>query len=95
MQISEEMRLRAKEAFDKGIECILRTQIIVDGQPTVWCAQHDEFTLAPANARSYELASFSGTESVGITMLLMDIENPSKKIIGAVNGAIAWFESNK
>jgi len=43
MQISDEVRIRAKKSFDKGVECILRTQIIVDGQPTVWCAQHDEF----------------------------------------------------
>jgi pectinesterase len=95
MQISNEMKAKAKKSFEKGIECILKTQIIVDGKPTVWCAQHDEFTLAPANARAYELASFSGAESVGITMLLMDIENPSKEIIAAVNGAVKWFENHK
>lgn len=95
MQISAEMRLKAKEAFDKGVECILRTQIIVDGLPTVWCAQHDHITLEPAGARSYELPSFSGGESVGVTMLLMDIENPSKEIINAVNGTVKWFEDHK
>ena len=95
MQISDEMRVRAKQSFDKGVECILRTQIIVEGKPKVWCAQHDEFTLAPAGARSYELPSFSGAESVGVTMLLMDIENPSKEIINAVNGAVKWFENHK
>jgi len=95
MQISAEMRLKAKEAFDKGVECILRTQIIIDGLPTVWCAQHDHVTLEPAGARSYELPSFSGSESVGVTMLLMDIENPSKEIINAVNGAVKWFQEHK
>ncbi len=95
MQISRELKAKAKEAYDRGVECILKTQIKVDGKPTVWCAQHDEFTLAPANARSYELASFSGAESVGITMLLMDIKNPSKEIVNAVNGAVKWFENHK
>ncbi|MDP3683856.1 MAG: pectate lyase, partial [Ignavibacteria bacterium] len=95
MQISNETRVKAKKAFDKGVECLLRTQIIVDGKPTVWCAQHDEFTLDPAKARSYELASFSGFESVGITLLLMQIKNPSEEIINAVNGAVKWFEKNK
>lgn len=95
MQISSELRAKAKKSFEKGIVCILKTQIIVKGKPTVWCAQHDEFTLAPANARAYELASFSGAESVGITMLLMDIDHPSKEIIDAVNGAVNWFENHK
>jgi len=95
LQISKEDKSKAQKAFNKGIECILKTQIIVDNKPTVWCAQHDEITLAPAKARSYELPSFSGSESVGITILLMNIDNPSTKIIEAVNGAVKWFEKNK
>ncbi|MBN1414261.1 MAG: pectate lyase [Bacteroidales bacterium] len=95
LQINDELIAKAKRSFDKGIECILKTQIIVDGEPTVWCAQHDEFTLAPANARSYELASFSGSESVGIVLLLMDVEDPSADIIKAVKGSVKWFENHK
>ena len=94
-KISNEMKTRAKASFEKGIDCILKTQILVKGTPTVWCAQHDEITLAPANARAYELASFSGAESIGITLLLMDIENPSKEIIKAVTGSVKWFETHK
>ena len=95
LRISEEKKAEARIAFNKGIQCILNTQIIVDGKPTVWCAQHHEVTLAPANARSYELASFSGSESVDIVRLLMHIENPSEDIIVSVDGAIKWFENNK
>jgi PelA/Pel-15E family pectate lyase len=91
----EEVRAKALIAFSKGVECILRSQIIVNGRPTVWCAQHDEFTLLPANARAYELVSFSGSESVGITLLLMEMENPSQEIINAVKGAVSWFEDHK
>jgi PelA/Pel-15E family pectate lyase len=95
LEIGKETKEKAKKAFDNGIECILKTQIKVDNQPTVWCAQHNEKTLAPANARAYELASFSGAESVGIVLLLMDIDHPSKNIIAAVNGAVKWFENHK
>ncbi|WP_308992181.1 pectate lyase [Mariniflexile litorale] len=95
LKLDDNIKLKAKNAFNMGIECILNTQIIVDNQPTIWCAQHNENTLAPANARSYELASFSGSESVGILLLLMDIEKPSKKIIASINGAIKWFETHK
>jgi len=95
LKLKKATRRKAKRAFDKGVDCILNTQIRVDNHPTVWCAQHDELTLAPANARSYELASFSGSESVGITLLLMEIDKPSKKVIEAVNGAVNWFENYK
>lgn len=93
--LNEKVKEQAKITFDKGIECILNTQIVVDGKPSVWCAQHHEVTLAPANARSYELASFSGSESVGIIMLLMDIEHPSEQVILSVKGAVNWFENHK
>lgn len=95
MQISDESKIKAQEAFEKGVECILRTQIVVDGAPTIWCAQHDEITLAPAKARSYELESFSGGESAGIVLLLMEIEDPSEDVIAAVNGAVKWFDEHR
>lgn len=95
LKLSDEQRRRATQAFDKGLECILKTQIRVNGKPTVWCAQHDEFTLAPVGARTYELPSFSGAESVGVVSLLMDIEQPAPEVINAVQGAVKWFESAK
>jgi pectinesterase len=85
----------SKEAYKKGIDCILRTQIRVNGKPTVWCAQHDEYTFLPAKARSYELPSFSGAESVGIVRLLMEIPDPAPEIIKSVQGAIEWFDNHR
>ncbi len=89
-------RRAARKAFDKGIECILNTQIKdKNGNLTVWCAQHDEKTLAPAQARAYELPSYSGGESVDIALLLMSLEKPSKRVKRAIEGAVKWFEDNK
>lgn len=93
IRINAAMRELAGIAFEKGVQCILNTQIIVDGVRTVWCAQHDEVTLEPAGARTYELPSFSGSESAGITLLLMDIDNPSEEIVNAIKGAVRWFEA--
>lgn len=95
MQLTSDQKTLARKAYERGVDCILKTQIRVNGEPTVWCAQHDEITFLPAKARAYELPSFSGSESVGITMLLMEIQNPSKEIIEAVNGAVKWFEKSK
>ena len=92
---TDDIVAKSKIAYDKGIECILKTQIIVKGKPTVWCAQHDENTFLPAKARSYELPSFSGAESVGIINMLMEIPDPSPAIIKSVHGAIEWLDSHR
>jgi pectinesterase len=86
---------KAQEAFNKGIDCILKTQYKQNGVLTAWCAQHDEITLLPAKARAYELPSLSGKESAKIVLLLMSIKNPSPEIVTAVNSAVAWFEKTK
>jgi pectinesterase len=86
---------RVGEAYNKGIGIILKTQIIVEGKPTVWCAQHDENTLLPAKARTYELPSFSGGESVGIIKFLMEIPDPSPEIIKSVTGAVEWLDAHR
>ncbi|MBL7969718.1 MAG: pectate lyase [Prolixibacteraceae bacterium] len=86
---------QSKNAWLKGIDIILKTQIVVDGKPTVWCAQHDENTFLPAKARAYELPSFSGAESVGLLEILMEIENPSPEIIRAVRGGVEWLDAHR
>ncbi len=93
--VDKERRARAAAAVDKGIACVLRTQIKQNGRLTVWCAQHDEKTFQPAWARKYEPPSLSGSESVGIVRFLMAVEKPSPEIVAAVEGAAAWLEKAK
>jgi pectinesterase len=93
--VSEIDRKRAAEAFDRGIDCILKCQIKVNGKLTAWCEQHDEITFAPAKARSYELPSISGDESAGITLLLMRIEKPDAAVRDAIDHAVQWYDASK
>jgi PelA/Pel-15E family pectate lyase len=86
-------RTSAGAAVNKGIDCILKTQIIVNGTLTAWCAQYDNNTLEPRGARSYEKVSISGLEGVSIVQFLMRIDNPSPAIINAVQSAAAWFNA--
>lgn len=86
-------RARADAVVAKGIECILKCQVVVKGRRTAWCAQHDETTFAPAPARAYELVSLSGSESVGIVRFLMGIERPDARVSGAIRDAVAWFRT--
>jgi PelA/Pel-15E family pectate lyase len=90
-----ERRTAARRAFERGIDCILKCQIKVDGKLTVWCAQHDEKDYRPRPARTFELVSLSGGESVGIVRLLMSLEKPSPEVVKAVESAVRWFESAK
>lgn len=87
------LRATAAAAVERGIDCILNTQIKQDGKLTAWCAQHDEKTLEPAWARKYEPPSLSGGESVGIVEFLMSIEKPSPEVIAAIDGAVAWLRA--
>ena len=86
---------RLTKAFDKGIECILATQMTIGGELTVWCQQHDRETLAPAPARAYELPSYSSQESAAIVQLLMSLPNPDERVKRAVHAAMKWFDKYK
>jgi PelA/Pel-15E family pectate lyase len=90
--VPADRRERAKQAAERGISCILKCQVVLEGKPTAWCAQHDAKTLKPAPARSYEHASLSGSESVQIVWFLMEIDQPSPDVVAAIDGAVAWFE---
>ncbi|WP_309005771.1 pectate lyase [Pelagicoccus sp. SDUM812005] len=90
-QIDAGLRERAGEAVRRGVECILATQVRQDGQLTAWCAQHQVDSLLPAKARAYELPSLSGAESVGIVRFLMSLEDPSPRVVAAVEGAVHWL----
>jgi pectate lyase len=93
--VSERDRDRARKAFEKGIACILKCQIVVKGELTAWCQQHDEKTLEPRGGRTFEPAAITGRESVGVVRLLMSVDRPSPEVIKAVHGACRWFERSQ
>ena len=93
--LPDSVRAAAKASLDKGIQCILNTQVVQNGVKTVWCAQHDEHTLKPAPARAFELASLSGQESDDIVLFLMSLSNPSMEVRQCVEDAVAWFRKSR
>jgi len=89
------LKAPAADAVARGTACILKTQLTVKGELTAWCAQYDASTLRPAKARSYELPSLSGDETVGIVEFLMRRPHPSAEIQKAVNSAVEWLRRVK
>ena len=94
-EVDKTLVRQAKQAVDKGVNCILKTQYIQHGTLTAWCAQHDRNTLLPTNARKFELASLSGAETVGILRFLMSLEKPSPAVKEAVRAGVTWLDSVK
>lgn len=90
--VPAELREEARRGVERGIDCILKCQIVIDGKRTAWCAQHDEKDFRPQSARSYELPSLSGSESAGVARFLMELPEPSPPIREAIAGAARWFE---
>ena len=93
--IESDVRKKAKLAFEKGLDCILKTQIVDNGRLSAWCQQHNEIDLKPAWARAYEPPSICNGESVPVVLLLMSINNPDERIIKSVQCAVRWFEDSK
>lgn len=90
--VDPKLKAKLQVAYNKGLDCILKTQIKDDGKLTAWCQQYDEVTLQPAWARKFEPPCICNKESCDIVSFLMSIDHPSKAIIESVQNAVAWFD---
>ena len=88
------LRERAGAAVEKGVRCILDSQVTEGGKKTVWGAQHDPLTLQPVRARAYEHESLSGRESAAVLDFLLAIEPASPELVAAVHAAARWFRAH-
>ena len=93
--IDDATRSKMNGALEKAIDYLLKAQIVNNGLPTVWCAQHDTANYQPRPARAYELESKSGNESAGVVWFLMNWPEQTEAIQKAVKGAIAWYKKTK
>ena len=93
--VSATDRKLATDAVDRGIDCVLDAQFVVDGRPTVWGQQHDPLTLTPSSARSYELTSLTAQESANLLRFLMKQKNPSPRLKASIAGAATWLKSHE
>jgi PelA/Pel-15E family pectate lyase len=90
---STEQRGKLQSALSKGFDYILAAQIVQAGVKTVWCAQHDPKSYAALGARSYELPSKSGSESIGVVTLLLT-QPQTAAVKASVQAAIAWYKKS-
>ncbi len=93
--VDSSLQDEAKAAVEAGLACLFRAQIVIDGAPTVWCAQHDPLTLQPIAARIKEPASLSGGESAAVVKFLMRQAPDTPQARRSITAALAWFDAAK
>ena len=89
-------RSDCRQAFDKGLRCIMECQIDDNGTPAAWCAQHDTVApYLPTEGRPHELPSVSGYESANLLSFLMSITNPTEELKQSITAAVSWLDIHK
>lgn len=82
------------DAHHQGDELLLKLQVQINGEKTIWAGQYLADKLIPAQGRLFEPASLVSAESVSVVRYLMSDPRPSDRKIIAIKQAINWFEKN-
>lgn len=90
--VSDVYKDRLSDALDKGVDFILKSQIVSNGVLSGWCAQHDPYTYKPRPGRSYELVSISGFVTADLVDFLGTLGTKDERIVRARDAAIAWLD---
>ncbi|EJL69993.1 pectate lyase, PelA/Pel-15E family [Chryseobacterium populi] len=92
--VDPKLKEKSVLAVQKGIQCILKTQVMQKGNPSIWADQYNEITLQPDKARAFEPISLATGESVNIVRFLM-MQLVTPEIESSVKAAVKWFKENK
>jgi len=93
--IEPPLRIKVSDAVARGDALLLKLQVQLNGKPAGWAGQYHEETLKPVTGRAYELPGILAWETVPVLQYLMSIDDPTDRVIAAVNGGAAWLESAK
>lgn len=92
--ISSQLKDKSKLALQKGIDCVLKTQVLQKGKLSIWADQYNEVSLKPEKARAFEPMSLASGESVNIVKFLM-MQPVTPEIERSIRSAIQWFKDSK
>lgn len=93
--VSSTLRAQAKDSFYRAVDWLLANQINVDGQLTVWAAQHHPLSGQPVIARRYEQIALVSSESAKILELLLRYAMDYPGVNTTVAAAANWLEQKK
>ncbi len=92
--VPDDLRKQAAAAAAHALECLLATQIVVDGKPTIWPQQQDALTLEPVSARNYEPAALASGESADLLLYLMSLPSPNAAAQASIVAGADWLKSH-
>jgi PelA/Pel-15E family pectate lyase len=92
--VNSQLKDRSKVALQKGIDCVLKTQVLQKGKLSIWADQYNEVSLKPEKARAFEPMSLASGESVNIVKFLM-MQPVTPEIERSITSAIQWFKDSK
>jgi PelA/Pel-15E family pectate lyase len=92
--VSSQLKEKSKVALQKGIACVLKTQVLQNGKLSIWADQYNEVTLVPEKARAFEPMSLATGESVNIVKFLM-LQPVTPEIEKSIRSAVQWFKESK
>jgi PelA/Pel-15E family pectate lyase len=91
--VRKDAREAARKAFERGLQCIIKCQVVVGDEPTAWCSRYDDRTLQPRSERWPEPVALNARESADILLLLMNQEAVNPSEARAIHTGCAWFET--
>jgi PelA/Pel-15E family pectate lyase len=91
--VAPKLRREAAAAWRKGLDCLLRSQVRVNGRLLGWPQQVEALTLQPTGGRRFEPRSLASAESAGILNYLMSLKSPSAEVVRSVHGGAQWLAS--
>ncbi|MCD0457436.1 pectate lyase [Chryseobacterium sp. LC2016-27] len=92
--VNSQLKDKSKVALQKGIDCVLKTQVLQKGKLSIWADQYNEVSLKPEKARAFEPMSLASGESVNIVKFLM-MQPVTPEIERSIRSAIQWFKDSK
>lgn len=93
--LDEPLRAHCAAGEARGLDCLLKAQVLANGVRTGWGQQHDEKTLETVGARTFELPCVSPGDTTEIVQFLLRYERPSREVVAAVDAAVAWLKKTQ
>jgi PelA/Pel-15E family pectate lyase len=93
--VAADLRQQSATAVARALQCILASQIVIDGKKTIWPQQEDALTLKPVSARNYEPGALAASESADLLEYLMSLPNPSRELVASIDAGVQWLKDHE
>ena len=93
--LADSTKVAGAAAFYRAVDWLLAHQVVVNGQRTVWGAQHHPLSGEPVMARAYEQASLVSSESARILLLLLRYAADYPRVAQSLADAAIWLRQKQ